>query len=132
IRSVCMYAALKDHYLQYVIFQGMSDQYPEWFEQEVAERIFVDESRFCFWVPPQERRPDYYEKELIETYSVVLRKKSGEIHVLDMEVFNDMYTIFHYDKFVNGGICAFNDDMIEYTVCVGGSPIDRYPDWFYE
>lgn len=127
-----MFAALRDNYLQYVIFMGVSEQYPDWFVEEVASRVFIDESRFCFWVPPQERAPDYHEKELIETYSIVVRKYTGEIHVLDVDTFNDLYTIFEYDQFLNGGIAAFNEDVIEYTTCIGGSPIDRYPAWFYE
>jgi hypothetical protein len=127
-----MFAAFKGHYLQFVIFMGLSEQYPEWFIEEVSNRAFVDESRFCFWVPPQERSPDYHEKQLIETYSVVVRKYNGDIHLLDTDTFNEMYTIFEYDQFLNGGVAAFNEDIIEYTTCVGGSPVDRYPAWFYE
>jgi hypothetical protein len=127
-----MLAALRGHYVQFVVFMGVSEKYPEWFIEEIANRIFVNESRFSFWTSPPERSCDYYEKELIETYSIVLRKPNGETHIAEIDTFNNMYHVFKYDQLENGGVAAFNEDVIEYVECFGGGLIDTYPKWFYE
>ena len=127
-----MFAALRGHYVQFVVFMGLAEPYPEWFIEEVSDRAFINESRFCFWTPPQEREADYYEKELIETFSVVVRKSNGDTHITEIDTFNDMYRVFTYDHGINGGIAAFNEDVIEYVECFGGGLIDMYPEWFYE
>lgn len=127
-----MFAALRGHYVQFVVFMGVAEHYPDWFIEEVSNRIFVNESRFCFWTPPIERQADYYEKELIETYSVIVRKPNGDTHIMEWDTFNDMYRIFKYDLNTNSGIAAFNDDVIEYVECHGGEILDNYPEWFYE
>jgi hypothetical protein len=127
-----MITALRGHYVKFVIFMGVSERYPEWFIEEISNRVFVNESRFSFWTSPQERHSDYYEKELIETYSIVLRKFNGETHIAEVDTFNDMYHIFKYSQFENGGIAAFNDDIIEYVECSGGVLNTTYPEWFYE
>lgn len=127
-----MWAALRGHYVQFVIFMGLVERYPDWFNEEIAQRAFIDESRFCFWTSPPERLTDYYERELIETASVVLRKDNGDHHLTDVTIFEDMYHVFSYDHSINGGVAAFNEDVIEYVECVGGMVLDNYPDWFYE
>jgi hypothetical protein len=127
-----MLAALRGRWVQFAIFMGVSERYPQWFIEEIANRVFVNESRFCFWTSPPERECDYYEKELIETYSVVVRKYDGSTHVMSMDVFHDLYNVFKYEQSVNGGIAAFAEDCIEYVECFGGKMLDHYPKWFYE
>lgn len=127
-----MRAALRGSYLEFVIFNGTTEAYPEWFAYELYECSFTDESRFTFWVPDGERRPDYYEKQLVEDYSVFLRKPTGEVHLTSYETFEEMYHIFRYDDFTNSGIAAFREDIIEYVECQGGTLLQEYPDWFYE
>lgn len=127
-----MFAALRGHYVQFVIFMGVAERYPDWFIEEISNRIFVNESRYCFWTSPPERQADYYEKELIETYSVVVRKPGGETHIMDVVTFEEMYCVFKFDLPTNSGIAAFNNDVIEYVECHGGGLLDHYPEWFYE
>lgn len=127
-----MIAALNGSYVEYVIFNGCTEKYPAWFAEELYECTYTDESRFTFWIPSDERDPDYHEKQLIEDYSVFLRKPTGEIHVTEYDTFQKLYTQFTYDKFTNSGIAAFISDCIEYVECWGGVLSKEYPDWFYE
>jgi hypothetical protein len=127
-----MQVALRGSYLEFVIFMGMSETYPTWFSEEMYRCSYLDESRFTIWVPKDERKADYHEKKLIEDSSVFLRKSNGDLFVVDLDLFTDLYATFRYDAFTNSGIVAFNEDCIEYVECNGGVLIDEYPDWFYE
>lgn len=127
-----MKAALRGSYIEYVLFAGVTERYPSWFNKELDESIYVDESRYTFYIPKEERRPDYYEKTLVEDYSVFLRKPTGEVFVTDYDVFSDMYVPFRYNSFTNSGIAAFDDDCIEYVECRPGVLPAGYPVWFYE
>lgn len=126
-----MYAALRGCCVKYVIYMGMMESYPDWFLEEIANRVIQDESRYCFWTSPPERLTDYYDKELIETHSIVLRKDDGTTHIAERETFDSMYQVFSYDQSVNGGVAAFKHDVIEYVEVIGGAVVDRYPEWFY-
>ena len=127
-----MKAALRDSYVEFVVFTGVTEKYPSWFELLLMERTYTDESRFTFWVDREDRRPDYYEKKLIEEYSVILKKSDGDIHVTDYDVFQNLYITFTYDAFTNSGIAAYEDDCIEYVECNPGLLGEGYPYWFYE
>lgn len=127
-----MRAALRGSYIEYVLFMGVTEHYPKWFEKELYECIYTDENRYTLYVSPQERKPDYPEKILVEDYSVFLRKHNGDIHVTDYDVFNDLYSSFLYDSFTNSGFAALNEDCIEYVECRPGILSAGYPDWFYE
>lgn len=126
-----MYAALRGSCVKYTIYMGMMESYPEWFQEEIADRILMDESHYTVWVSPPERKTDYYEKDLIETYSVVLRKCDGTHHITDWDTFVSLYQQFTYEQSINGGIAAFKEDVIEYVEVVGGAVVDNYPEWFY-
>lgn len=126
-----MRVALRDSYVEYVIFMGITEKYPPWFAEELYDATFTDESNFTFWVPMDERRPDYYEKQLIADYSVFLRNPNGEIHVTDFSVFRDLYIEFTYNAFTNSGIAALHQDCIEYVECKAGVLPTGYPEWFY-
>lgn len=119
-------------FVNFVIFRGLTEQYPRWFRKSVIDDLTMDSDRYTFWVPQNERNPDYYEKVLVEDYSVFLENRRGEIHCTTMEAFDDLYSIFKYDAFKNGGVAAFKEDCIEYVECVPGVLTDEYPDWFYE
>lgn len=127
-----MRVALRNSYVEFVIFSGITEKYPTWFEEELYECIYTDESRYTFWVPDGERRPDYYERQLVEDYSVFIRKPTGEIHVADYDVFQELYVTFRFDAFTNSGLAAFEEDCIEYVECRGGVLSREYPHWFYE
>lgn len=127
-----MRAALHGSYVEYVLFMGTAERYPQWFKDLLEASTYTDESRFTFWVFPEERRPDYYEKQLIEDYSVILRKSNGDVHITDYETFQDLYITFGYDAFTNSGIAAYEDDAIEYVECKPGVLDPGYPSWFYE
>lgn len=127
-----MNVALRGTYVEYVVYMGVTESYPRWFEKMLDEAIFTDESNYTFYVDRLERRPDYYEKQLIENYSVFLRKPNGEVHVTDYDVFTDLYTVFRWDYFTNSGIAALIGDCIEYVECKGGVLPAGYPNWFYE
>jgi len=127
-----MRVALKDSYVEFVIFMGTTEKYPLWFERKLDECAYTDESRFTFWVTKEERRPDYYEKQLIEDYSVFLRKSNGDMHITDYDVFQNLYITFRHDAFTNSGIAAFESDCIEYVECQSGMLSVAYPTWFYE
>lgn len=118
--------------MEFVIYMGMTEEYPTWFAEELYRCTYLDESRFTIWIPKGERKADYHEKKLIEDYSVFLRKSNGDLFVVDLDLFTDLYTTFRYDAFTSSGIVAFNEDCIEYVECTGGVLIDEYPDWFYE
>lgn len=127
-----MKAAIRGSYVEFVIYNGMTEKYPQWCAEELYECAFTDESRFTFWVYSDERKPDYYEKQLIEDYSVFLRKPNGDIHLTDYDVFLEMYHSFTFDSFTNSGIAAFKEDCIDYVECKGGVLTREYPTWFYE
>lgn len=127
-----MRAALRGSYVEFVIYNGVTERYPDWFEEELYDCTYTDESRYTFYVAPRERRPDYHEKQLIEDYSVFLRKPDGEVHLTDYDIFKDMYHVYIYDAFTNSGIAAFKDDSIDYVECDGGVLLKEYPAWFYE
>ena len=126
-----MRVALRGSYVEFVIFMGVTEKYPLWFEEELYECTYTDESRFTFWVPFNERNPDYYEKQLIEDYSVFLRKPNGEVHVTDYDIFTELYITFRYDAFTNSGLAALHEDCIEYVECQAGMLPAGYPEWFY-
>lgn len=127
-----MKAALRGSYIEFVIYNGVTEKYPQWFEEVIYDCTYTDECRYTFWVDPDERRPDYYDKLLVEDYSVILRKADGTLHVTDYDVFKEMYVSFRYDSFTNSGIAAFYEDVIEYVECHGGQLSRNYPLWFYE
>lgn len=128
-----MRAALRDSYVEFVIFMGITEKYPLWFEKLLNKCAYTDESRFTFWVNKEERRPDYYEKQLIEEYSVFLRKSNGETHITTYDAFQNLYITFRHNAFTNSGLAAFEDDCIEYVECMGGVMLSvAYPEWFYE
>lgn len=127
-----MRAALRGSYVEYVLFQGMTERYPSWFKKEIDDSIYMDEHRYTFWIPTFDRKPDYYEKTLVEDYSVFLRKPNGEIFVTTYDVFVELYISLQYDGFTNSGIAAFEEDCIEYVECTPGILRQEYPKWFYE
>jgi hypothetical protein len=127
-----MRVALRGSYIDFVIFMGLTEKYPLWFEEELYECTYTDESRYTFWVPYDERKPDYHDKQLIEDYSVFLRKPNGEVFVTDYDVFQGMYTTFTFSEFTHSGIAAFDADCIEYVECQAGVLPAGYPEWFYE
>lgn len=127
-----MRAALHGSYVDYVLYTGVTEKYPLWFKRQLDECTYTDESRFTFWVSPEERRPDYYEKQLIEDYTVILKKPNGEIHLTDYDVFQNLYITFSYNAFTNSGIAAYENDTITYVECKPGILDNGYPDWFYE
>ena len=126
-----MRVAFRNSYVEYVFFMGSTEKYPPWFAEELYDSTFEDESNFTFWVPMEERRPDYYEKQLVADYTVFLRKPNGEIHVTDYDVFQELYHVFKYDAFTNSGIAAYAQDCIEYVECRPGVLPTGYPEWFY-
>lgn len=127
-----MKVALRDSYVEYVVYTGVTERYPLWFAEELYDATYTDESRYTFWVPLEQRRPDYYEKQLVEDYSIILRKPNGDIHVTDYDTFTELYITFKYDAFTNSGIAALQEDCIEYVECKPGVLTAGYPEWFYE
>ena len=125
-----MRVALRGSYVEVVYFMGPNENYPLWFQDELHNSIFTDEFRYTFWVPPQQRSVDYHEKELIEDYSVFLRKPNGEVHVTTWDAFDDLYEEFRYDRFTNSGLAALREDCIDYVEVVGGELTTGYPEWF--
>lgn len=128
-----MKAALRGKYLEAVFFMGVNERYPHWFCEEIYDAIFTNESQYTFWVDRHSRRPDYYEKQLVEDYSVFLKKPNGQIFLTNYDQLDEMYTIFRTDRFTNTGLVAFNEDVIDYVECHGGSMMYAMDDdWFYE
>lgn len=128
-----MYVALRDSYVAYVIFSGVTEKYPSWFEEEIYhDNVIMDEDRYSFYVYSDERNMGYYEKQLIEDYSVFLRKPDGEVHVTDWDTFSELYRVFRFDEFTHSGLAALHGDCIEYVECQGGTLPKGYPIWFYD
>lgn len=127
-----MRAALRDSYVDFVLYMGENEKYPPWFQRELDLCAYTDESRFTFWVSLDERRPDYYEKKIVEEYTVFLRNPKGDIHITDYDVFQNLYITFRYDAFTNSGLAAFEEDSIEYVECKPGLMNANYPHWFYD
>jgi hypothetical protein len=127
-----MQVALRGSYVEYVVFRGITEEYPKWFDKEL-DQMYLNEHRFTFYMPKEERYPDYHEKELVEEFSVFLRKfENDEVFLTNYDTFSELYTIFQYDLFTNSGIAAYKEDTIEYVECRGGILNDEYPNWFYE
>lgn len=127
-----MYVGLRNSHVEYVMYMGFTERYPFWFERELDNTVFYDDSRYTFWVPMHERRPDYYEKQLVEDDSVFIRKPNGEVHVTDYDTFRTLYQEFEYDETTNSGMASLRADCIEYVECHPGELRDDYPEWFYE
>lgn len=127
-----MKAAFNGSAVEFVYFMGITENYPDWFYEEMYENVHMNESRYTFWVDPSERRPDYHELILVEDYSVFIRKMDGSIHVTNHEVFTTLYTVFKYSRSDNSGVAAFNEDVIDYVSCRGGELTAEYPTWFYQ
>lgn len=127
-----MLAGLRDSYVDVIFYMGVNEIYPFWFTEILYSCILVDEDRYTFYIPREERGYDYYEKKLVEDYSVFLRKADGSIHVTDYDTFEELYNLFKYDKFENSGLASLKSDCIEYIVCHGGQILSGYPEWFYE
>jgi hypothetical protein len=127
-----MKVALRGSYVEYVIFAGVTEKYPPWFEEELYDTISLDESRYTFWVHRDERNMNYYEKQLVEDYSVFLRKPNGEVHVTDWDIFSELYMAFTYSEFNHSGIAALYEDTIDYVEAKAGVLPAGYPIWFYE
>lgn len=127
-----MLVALRDSYVEFVTFMGVTEKYPLWFQKILYRSIYMDASRYTLYVDRSERRPDYYEKKLIESHSVFIKKPNGDTHVTDYDVFSDLYVSFRYDSFTNSGIAALEEDTIEYVECLPGVLSREYPGWFYE
>lgn len=125
-------AARYDSYVDYVIFDGQCERYPKWFEEDVLEDIVMDASRYTRWMPKEERPTDYFDKTVVERDSVFLRKHDGTIHVTDYYVFSNLYYVFYYNDYLNHGVAAYEDDIIEYVECLPGVLPFESPDWFYE
>ena len=87
-----MKAALRGKYLDVVFYMGPNERYPDWFCEEIHNAIISDESNYTYWVDTHCRKPDYYEKQLVEDYSVFLRKENGEICVTNYDVLDELYT----------------------------------------
>lgn len=127
-----MKTALRGSYVEFVVFMGVTERYPQWFQDELEDTISLDDSRYTFYVPREERNVDYYEKQLVEDYSVFLRKPNGDTFLTDYDIFSDLYTTFKYDAFTNKGIAALDEDCIEYVECEAGVLSAGHPVWFYE
>jgi hypothetical protein len=127
-----MKSALRDTYVEFVVFSGVTEKYPRWFKKELNDTISLDDSNYTFYVPREERTMDYYEKQLVEDYSVFLRKPNGDIFVTDYDVFSDLYTTFKFNEFNHSGLAALDEDCIEYVECQAGVLPAGYPSWFYE
>lgn len=127
-----MKVALRGSYVEFVCYMGITEKYPRWFKKILDDCTYTDDDRYTFYVPPAERTPAYYEKQLIEDYTVFLRKSNGEVHVTDYEVLQHMYTSFKYNAFNNSGLAALDEDTIEYVECRPGILGAEYPEWFYE
>jgi hypothetical protein len=127
-----MRVALRNSYVEFVIFMGITEKYPLWFEEELYECTYTDESRYTFWIPDGERNCQYWDKQLVEDYSVFLRKPNGEVHVTDYDTFTELYITFRYDAFTNSGIASLEGDCIDYVEAQAGILPAGYPEWFYE
>lgn len=125
-------AAYYESYVDFVIFKGLTEKYPSWFTDEVLDDLVMDASRYTIWFPNGERPTDYYEKVVVETDSVFLRKPNGTIHMVEYPIFKEMYHTFVYNDFISSGVAAFMEDTIEYVECLPGVLSEEYPDWFYE
>jgi hypothetical protein len=127
-----MQVALQGSYVEFVTFMGVAEKYPPWFQEVLYSSTYMDNSRYTLYIDKSERRPDYYEKKLIENYSIFIRKPNGETHVTDLDVFQDLYVSFRYNVFTNSGIAALEEDTIEYIEYQPGVSTAEYPLWFYE
>lgn len=127
-----MKVALRDTYVEYVLFCGMSETYPRWFNELIDDTISLDESRYTLYVHYNERTMSYYDKQLVDDYSVFVRKPDGEVYVTDWDAFNEVYQTFTWSEFSHSGISAPHENCIEYVECKAGVLRDLYPAWFYE
>lgn len=127
-----MRVGLRGSYVDVVFYMGLNEPYPYWFSELIYNHILIDEDRYTFYVPREERKVEYYEKKLIEDYSVFIRKSDGSVHVTDYDIFESLYQVFRTDSFENSGLAALKSDTIEYVECHGGYVVSGYPDWFYE
>lgn len=124
-------ATLKEGVVDYVIFSGMDESYPGWFTRELDRGLYEDESRYIRYLPPAERNVDYYDKTIIEDYSVFLRKDNGDVHCTSYDTFESLYLVLEHNSRTNSGVAGFREDCIEIVECHGGVP-GAYPSWFFD
>lgn len=128
-----MFAVLRGSIIvEFVTYEGPNANYPVWFEEELYWTTYTDEYRFTYWVHPSQRKPDYYEKKLVEDFSVFLRKPDGDVFCTDWDTFYDLYLPFDANPWANCGKAAFKDDCIEYYEYRGILDLEYAPKWFYE
>lgn len=132
IRADSMIASLKEGVVEYVLFVGVdSGDYPPWFLREIRNGIYVDESLYTRYIPESERFYDYYDKTVVEDYSVFLRKPDGSVFCTNYDTFTELYSILENVPRTNSGIAAFKEDCIEIVECVNGRLPEAYPEWFF-
>ena len=127
-----MLAVLHGGTVEYVIYMGMSEKYPKWFKREVLDDISMDAHRYTTWLPREERPWDYYEKTLVENFSVFIKKENGDLHCTDYDIFTKLYKTLSYFSFTNSGTAAYKEDCIDCVILEPGVLCEEYPNWFYE
>lgn len=109
-----MIAAFKSTAIDYAIFNGLTERYPEWFEKIVVDHTYVDEFGFSI----------YGLDSLVEGYDVFVRNSKGEVKKLDYELFDNSYLT------INDRIAVPRASTIEYLIYDGVK--SNYPGWFVE
>ncbi len=145
-----MKAAIRDSYVDVVYYMGHNEAYPDWFHEELYDAVFTDEFGTSYWINRWTKKrkisekieyerqqvfsyvDKYKEVVLVEDYSIFIKKSNGEIFVTNYDIFDELYTVFRFDRFNNSGLAAFNEDVINYVECHGGIGVTGYPEWFYE
>ena len=126
---VDMFAAMKDSVVEFVIFDGLTSSYPDWFHSEVLDHSYLDED--CYVIYPKAfataDNMDDCADMLIEDYDVFVRNGRRDIRKISIDLFNDYY------QDLGLGHAAPKSDMIEFFIFkTDGSQQGRIPGWIRE
>lgn len=114
-----MYAATNDKTMEYIIWEGSTASYPDWYYRYVFDDILEDEFRYFHYV-----MKDDTVIELVESVAVFLLNKRNEVKLLELDQLDTMcmrLTSRH---------CAFIEDCFLYYIYEGRSGV--IPEWFME
>lgn len=117
-----MLAAMRSDVVEFVVYEGFGDHYPQWFVDRVTEFITYDEEYECAVFSGYGLEP----MVLIEG-DVILYNKFGNLYHLEREKFSQlMYEVDCWDSEKLGA--AQKGDVLEFVFYNGSH--EHYPDWF--
>lgn len=124
-----MYAAMKNSVVEFVIFEGLTSSYPEWFHSEVLNYSYLDEDSYVIYPKAFCTAEDMDDcaDMLVEEYDVFVRNGRYDIRKISLDLF------YEYYQDLGLGHAAPKGDLIEFFIFkTDRSQQGRIPTWIKE